>query len=179
MSDAEEVKRVAADAPEGAEEAAAKRVKSDEATSGSDPADFDAAALDAVCEKICSELKEENTSLIRTLLDKMGKTTGEELLAEALELEKGEGIKTADGERRKTPGGVFLHLARDKIGRTLFNGICQENHKRQKAEKGSSKKTKEEEKPAEKATEEAKEPAATEETKEPEATEELKKEESA
>jgi PHAX RNA-binding domain len=59
------------------------------------------------------------TSLVRTL----GRTQARALLTKTQEIEEHEGLMLPDGSRRRTPGGVFFHLAyttgQPKHGKTL------------------------------------------------------------
>mmetsp|Transcript_16376 Transcript_16376/g.20250 ORF Transcript_16376/g.20250 Transcript_16376/m.20250 type:complete len:148 (-) Transcript_16376:811-1254(-) len=90
---------------------------------------------DEICEeviKLCEELQEENKHLFSLVYKKIGSEEFQKLLEKTKEVEKGEGIKTADGSRKKTPGGVFLHLARDKVGKSEFSKICNLNQKEKK-----------------------------------------------
>mmetsp|Transcript_22530 Transcript_22530/g.44273 ORF Transcript_22530/g.44273 Transcript_22530/m.44273 type:complete len:162 (-) Transcript_22530:230-715(-) len=131
--------------------------------------------VSAITKKVCEELKEENELLVELIVEQLGAEEAEKLLAKAQEVEKSEeGIKTADGSRRKTPGGVYFHLAKDAIGAGKFNVLTARVRKQRKLEK----KANEQDKPKEEAKEEAakEEAAKEEETKEEAAKEEENKE---
>lgn len=96
------------------------------------------AEVEKLVKSIGEKLQESNTELVEALIMRIGLEKGQELLEKTLEVEKGEGIKTADGERRKTAGGVFLHLARDEVGRAVFNSLSSRIHKRRKKEKSKN-----------------------------------------
>lgn len=66
--------------------------------------------------KACEELKEPNDHLFQLVFNEIGEGGFQELFDRTKEIEKkDEGILTADKSRRKSPGGVFLHLAREKV----------------------------------------------------------------
>src|SRR3712207_2973818 len=44
----------------------------------------------------------------------LGEATVDELLRETEQIEQGDGLLTKDGTRRRTKGGVFLYLARER-----------------------------------------------------------------
>ncbi len=84
---------------------------------------------------MCKELSEENEPLVAIMVAQVGVDKALELLAEAHKVFAAEGVETADGARKKTAGGVWLHLVRDVVGRPAFNALCQAEHKRRKLEK--------------------------------------------
>lgn len=60
---------------------------------------------------IATQLNEPNTKLIRQIIEASGPEQAQTHLAATLEIEAG-GMMTADGSRRRTPGGVFFLLAK-------------------------------------------------------------------
>ncbi|GBG28514.1 Hypothetical Protein FCC1311_047372 [Hondaea fermentalgiana] len=113
--------------------------------------------LEALKKRICEELEESNAFLVQLILEQVGLEDGEKLLAKTHEVVKSEeGIKTADGERRKTPGGVYFHLARDQLGAGKFNVLTHRVRKQRRLDKKSAE---EAAKPAEEAAKPAEETA--------------------
>ncbi|HSH02679.1 MAG TPA: hypothetical protein VLL52_09195 [Anaerolineae bacterium] len=69
---------------------------------------------------IAATLQEDNSEAIgqiARLIAHMGAEWVNELLAEILEIEKNGGIMTRNGKRRRTAGGAYLHLARQRVPR--------------------------------------------------------------
>jgi hypothetical protein len=78
-------------------------------------------------QKIADTLGETNPvplKQIRRIVEILGESRAQTLLDEALDIEAAGGMLTADGKRRRTPGGVFFKLAKDKATpeerRTIF-----------------------------------------------------------
>ena len=63
---------------------------------------------------LAETLQESNRPLLRRVLRVLGHDRTAALLAAALQCEATGGMLTADGTRRRTPGGVFFHLARQQ-----------------------------------------------------------------
>src|SRR5690348_17061273 len=61
---------------------------------------------------IATQLNESNTRLIQQIIEAIGPEATQAHLRQALEVEANGGMLTADGRRRRTPGGVFFLLAR-------------------------------------------------------------------
>jgi hypothetical protein len=68
--------------------------------------------LNHLVAEITSQLKEPNHGLIRKIVIVTGVERAKALLQQALDIEAAGGKMTLDGTRRKTPGGVFISLAR-------------------------------------------------------------------
>jgi len=69
-------------------------------------------------EAIAEELGETEEAPLAQLHDIVlycGTGFAQAILDETKEIEAGEGIPTSDGQRRRTPGGVFFYLARFRI----------------------------------------------------------------
>jgi len=65
--------------------------------------------------QIAEALGEPNVVLIRQIITVIGAARAQEVLGKTLELEAQGGILTREGDRRRTPGGVFFHLVRQTI----------------------------------------------------------------
>jgi len=109
-----------------------KRKLPEDGASDCKKAKVDGSSETALVEKICKELNEENDSLICVMVENIGEEKANKLLEETLEIEKGEGMLTADKERRKTPGGVFLSKCKQALGKPKYNALCTQNHKERK-----------------------------------------------
>ncbi len=68
--------------------------------------------LNNLVAEITSQLKEPNRGLIRKIVIVTGVERAKALLQQTLAIEAAGGKLTLDGTRRKTPGGVFISLAR-------------------------------------------------------------------
>lgn len=78
----------------------------------------------ALEKRICKELQETNYILVRLLLKEIGNyDTCKMMLKQTHRLEKGNGIRTADNKRRKSPGGVYFHLGCNRIGQKRWNKL--------------------------------------------------------
>ena len=65
-----------------------------------------------LAEKIIADLKEPNAAeFIRQIVSFIGARRGEDLYKETLKIEDQGGMLTKRGDRRRTPGGVFIELA--------------------------------------------------------------------
>jgi hypothetical protein len=63
-------------------------------------------------DQICADLREGNRAAVKRVVAAIGAEQSLALLRQALELEANGGMLTRDGQRRRTPGGVFFQLAR-------------------------------------------------------------------
>lgn len=88
-------------------------------------------AWERVTKQICKSLAEENVPLISLIVQELGDDgkSALKMLQKTKKIERGKGIKTADGERRKSPGGVFLHLSKESLGIEKFKQLCKEANK--------------------------------------------------
>src|SRR3954465_412363 len=68
--------------------------------------------LRPLVQEITSQLNEPNHILIRKIVIVVGVERARALLQEVLAIEAAGGRMTLDGTRRKTPGGLFISLAR-------------------------------------------------------------------
>jgi hypothetical protein len=69
---------------------------------------------DLTIDQLADALQEPNRPLLRQVLGVLGQARITALLAEALQCEATGGMLTADGTRRRTPGGVFFQLVRQQ-----------------------------------------------------------------
>jgi hypothetical protein len=68
--------------------------------------------LNPLVDEITAQLREPNRRLIRRIVIVVGVERAQALLHQTLAIEAAGGQQTRDGTRRKTPGGVFISLAR-------------------------------------------------------------------
>src|SRR5262249_2568632 len=91
-------------------------------------------------EKVAAVLQEPNIPLLRQVLRTLGQDRWGAILTDTLTCEAQGGMLTKDGTRRRTPGGVFLQLVKDrstgKERHVLF--AMQPSTKRQKQTKPST-----------------------------------------
>jgi Phosphorylated adapter RNA export protein, RNA-binding domain len=66
-------------------------------------------------EHLAAVLQEPKISLLRQLLRTLGPARTIDLLTEALQVEAAGGMLTKDGSRRRTPGGVFFQLVKERV----------------------------------------------------------------
>jgi hypothetical protein len=65
-------------------------------------------------DQIAEQLNETNTGLLMRVVHAIGARRSLEILKRTLEIEAGDGLRTHDSERRRTPGGVFFFLVRGR-----------------------------------------------------------------
>lgn len=65
--------------------------------------------------KQLGETKEQPVRQIELIVEHMGKAFTEKHLAETLKIEEKGGMKTEDGKRRRTIGGVFFYIVKGKL----------------------------------------------------------------
>jgi PHAX RNA-binding domain len=82
-----------------------------------------AQALQAVCDEIAAALQEPNHELMMRVVKVIGPGRARALCDEALRVEAHGGLLVEDQSRRRTPGGVFFHLARGQVSRREFYRI--------------------------------------------------------
>lgn len=83
----------------------------------------DAAAINELTKDIAERLAEPNVALLRTIIEAVGPEQAQTLLAQTLEIEAGAGLMLKDGSRRRTPGGVFMFLARSSMPKRMKRKI--------------------------------------------------------
>src|SRR6266704_1889274 len=75
--------------------------------------------MDALtADQLAAALQEPNVDLLRQVLVVLGPDHTAQLLAQTLEVEAAGGMLVRNGTRRRTPGGVFLHLVRQQVTRS-------------------------------------------------------------
>lgn len=65
--------------------------------------------------EIAVRLQEPNRGLIYAMVQNLGAEAAASLFEEVLRLEAEGGMPTADGARRRTPGGLFIFLAKERL----------------------------------------------------------------
>jgi hypothetical protein len=68
----------------------------------------------AAVKEIAAQLSEQNTPLIHRVVTTLGQETALALMKQAQEIEANGGMLTVDGSRRRTPGGVFFQIVRQR-----------------------------------------------------------------
>ncbi len=81
--------------------------------------------VNAAVKQIATALTEENTYLIKRIVNEIGVERSMQIFDKAVEVEAGEGIMTRDGSRRRTPGGVFFFLVRGRISKEQYFSIWE------------------------------------------------------
>src|SRR5215217_6332363 len=83
--------------------------------------------------KLVQALQESNTDLLTKVLRTLGQDRCRAILAETLTREANGGMLTKDGTRRRTPGGVFFQLVKERATqqerRRLFPRPASQHHK--------------------------------------------------
>jgi PHAX RNA-binding domain len=64
---------------------------------------------------LAQALQEPKRALLLKVLRTLGQDRCAAILADTLQCEDGGGMLTKDGTRRRTPGGVFFQLVRDRV----------------------------------------------------------------
>jgi len=72
-------------------------------------------SIRALTAEIADRFNETNLALIRKVVAELGPEGTLALVAEAVAIEAAGGMLTNDQSRRRTPGGVFFHLARGRM----------------------------------------------------------------
>jgi len=66
-------------------------------------------------QRIAAQLEEPLLWLVENVIKVLGQERASDLLQQTLEIEAAGGILTAQGDRRRTPGGVYLKLLKEQI----------------------------------------------------------------
>ena len=104
----------------------------------------DKAAVYAATGEIAKALHEPLVGLVNRVVWTLGIEQAQAFLQQALEIEDQGGMMTADGQKRRTPGGVFFKLVKDHIAasdKALYGrifGTFKRNKKKQSAGQGKS-----------------------------------------
>lgn len=75
----------------------------------------DDSTVSAEAQRIATQLEEPLLWLVQNVINVLGMERAEALLQHTLAIESEGGIFTATGDRRRTPGGVFLKLLKEEI----------------------------------------------------------------
>jgi len=81
----------------------------------------------------CTQLREKNCTLVREVIRRIGARGVRRLVAETMRVQRSGGLMTADGARRRTPGGVFFHLLRDAMPPDEYRELMKADKKRKDA----------------------------------------------
>lgn len=84
-------------------------------------------------DQICTQLTESNRAAVGRVVRAIGDEPSLALLTQTLELEANGGMLTRDETRRRTPGGVFLQLARTVVPKELHPQVFPSFHEQRKA----------------------------------------------
>ena len=66
-------------------------------------------------QRIAAQLEEPLLWLVENVINVLGQTRADDLLQQTLEIEAAGGVLTAKGDRRRTPGGVYLKLLKEQV----------------------------------------------------------------
>jgi hypothetical protein len=83
--------------------------------SGSSPSERADPTVSAEAQRIAAQLEEPLLWLVQNVINVLGQERADALLQQTLDIEAAGGIFTASGDRRRTPGGVFLKLLKEQI----------------------------------------------------------------
>jgi hypothetical protein len=81
--------------------------------------------------KALGEADEGPLAQIQAVVDALGEETSLSLLAETDRIEKAGGMERGDGKGRRSPGGVFFYLARQKLPKELRAAIFNDKMPRE------------------------------------------------
>ena len=82
--------------------------------------------LGRIAKEICNQLNEPKVSLMRRALDIVGGEMVSNLAVEVQNIESKGGMQTADGSRRRTPGGVFWALFKQRVSQEVYEDVFAE-----------------------------------------------------
>lgn len=78
-------------------------------------AGMDEGTMNELAARFASELNEPNVALLERIIGQMGADAAQELLEETKQIEADGGLFIKSGKRRRTPGGVYFFLARQRL----------------------------------------------------------------
>lgn len=87
-----------------------------------------------ICEQL-NETKKAARGQVRRLVEFAGIELAQDILRQTLEIEGQGGMMTADGSRRRTPGGVFFYLAHQQVPASVRRKIFWRGRKKKQAKK--------------------------------------------
>ncbi|KAG5190698.1 PHAX RNA-binding domain-containing protein [Tribonema minus] len=82
--------------------------------------------------RLCEQLDEPKYYLMCQVVWHLGFNKTNRLLKQTVQIERDGGLRTADGKRRRSPGGVFLTLLRDAVTPEKMKAIYAEDKRVQK-----------------------------------------------
>lgn len=77
-------------------------------------------------------LRERNTTLIRKAIEMIGPDAAKRLLERTFETQRTGGLRTLDGKRKRSPGGVFFFLLRDELDADAYRRLMADDAKRRR-----------------------------------------------
>ncbi|CAL8324286.1 unnamed protein product [Lota lota] len=95
-----------------------------------------------VVEELAHRLQEPKLELLERVVRVLGRGPAIRLLEETADLERSGGVVTLDGSRRRTPGGVYLHLLKSSpaVSRAQLRQVfLDENTEHRKSKKAAQK----------------------------------------
>ena len=81
---------------------------------------------------VCRTLNEPKLPLMRRAIDTLGISAVESLVARVHEIEEQGGQMTAEGDRRRTPGGVFWKLLKQTVSEEEYTTIFEVERERER-----------------------------------------------
>jgi len=88
-----------------------------------------------VVRSVCKMLNEQNVDLMKRIANEFGTEIVQMVAQKSLEKEEDGGMMTADGERRRKPGGVFMQLLSLEVSSEKLKPIFAANQKWKKENK--------------------------------------------
>lgn len=82
--------------------------------------------------EVCRTLNEPKLPLMRRAIDTLGISAVESLVARVHEIEEQGGQMTAEGDRRRTPGGVFWKLLKQTVSEEEYTTIFEVERERER-----------------------------------------------
>ena len=79
-----------------------------------------------IAKEVCNQLSEPKVSLMRRTVDIVGCEMVSNLAIEVQNIESKGGMQTADGCRRRTPGGVFWALFKQRVAQDVYEDVFAE-----------------------------------------------------
>jgi hypothetical protein len=79
-----------------------------------------------IAKDVCNQLNEPKVSLMRRAVDNVGCEMVSNLAVEVQNIESKGGMQTADGSRRRTPGGVFWALFKQRVSQEVYEDVFAE-----------------------------------------------------
>ena len=79
-----------------------------------------------IAKEVCNQLSEPKVSLMRRTVDIVGCEMVSNLAIEVQNIESKGGMQTADGSRRRTPGGVFWALFKQRVAQDVYEDVFAE-----------------------------------------------------